>query len=232
MDDETLSSLLAKLEASAPEDRIDYRNAVLAFGLACIHPLADLAERVPDLATSIAAWFEVLVQRDPDTKPEVLRALTAMAHGRDSSIASAVLGRLGGAPRSSAAKPARKPAQPRRNVEAEVHARIIRAARDGRILTYADLETNRRYVGQYLFNISRAEADQGHPPLTALVVHKTNGLPGDGFLPAMEEIGFAHRGERMEPVWKRAVAEVHAFWSNRPNDEVGADLSRSEADPS
>lgn len=103
-----------------------------------------------------------------------------------------------------------------RNVEAEVHARIIRAAREGRILTYGDLETNRRYVGQYLFNISRAEADQGHPPLTSLVVHKTNGMPGDGFLPAMEEIGFAHQGEKLEPVWKRAVAEVHAFWAREP----------------
>ena len=94
-----------------------------------------------------------------------------------------------------------------------MHARIIQAAREGRILTYSDLETSRGHVGTYLFNISRAEAELGHPPLTALVVSKTNGLPGDGFLPAMLEIGFAHPGETLEPVWKRAVAEVHAFWT-------------------
>lgn len=219
-----LQGLLAELETCEPKDRINHRNDILALGTACISPLADLVGRVPELSASIAAWLEVLVQRNPESKPEVVRALAVMARGHDRSIAGDVLDRLGGAPRVRAVKPARKPAQPRRNVEAEVHARIILAAREGRILTYGDLETNRRYVGQYLFNISRAEADQSHPPLTALVVHKTNGLPGDGFLPAMEEIGFAHRGEKMEPVWKRAVVEVHAFWAARraPTDSEGS----------
>lgn len=210
----SLEALLDALESCAREDRINHREAILAYGSACIRPLADLAERVPDLSASIAAWLEVLAQREPDTKPEVVRTLAFIARGRDGASVNDVLARLGGAPRTKAAKPARKRAPSGRNVEAEVHARIIRAAREGRILTYGDLETNRRYVGQYLFNISRAEADLGHPPLTAIVVHKTNGMPGDGFLPAMEEIGFAHPGEKLEPVWKRAVDDVHAFWAH------------------
>lgn len=216
MEDETLSGLLKELEACAPEDRINHRNGLLDLGPACIRPLADLAGRVPELSASIAAWLEVLVQRDPDTKPEVLKTLVVMARGRDGGIASDVLARLGGAPRKVATSTARKRAPARRDAEAAVHARIIKAAREGRILTYTDLETGRGHVGKYLINISKAEADQGHPPLTSLVVSKTTGLPGDGFLPAMEEIGFAHRGETLEPVWKRAVAEVHAFWAREP----------------
>lgn len=81
------------------------------------------------------------------------------------------------------------------------------------ILTYSDLETSRGHAGWHLFNISRAKADQGHPPLAALVVSKTNGQPGDGFLPAMLEVDFAHPGETLEPVWRRAVVEVHAIWA-------------------
>lgn len=130
--------------------------------------------------------------------------------------ANGALQRLGGAPRTARAKTTHKRTPAGRSAEAEVHARIIRAAREGRILTYSDLKTSRGHVGKYLFSISRAEADQGHPPLTSLVVSKTTGMPGDGFLPAMEEVGFAHRGDKLEPVWKRAVAEVHAFWANEP----------------
>jgi len=217
----SLQDLLDDLETCAPVDRINHRNAILALGPACIRPLADLAARVPELSASIAAWLEVLVQRDPETKPEIKRALAIMARGRDGSVAGGVLDRLGGGPRTTAARPARTRTPTARTAEAAVHTRIIRAAREGGILTYSDLETSRGHVGKYLFNISRAEADLGHPPLTALVVSKTNGLPGDGFLPAMLEVGFAHPGETLEPVWKRAVAEVHAFWAAQPEPNGG-----------
>lgn len=44
---------------------------------------------------------------------------------------------------------------------------------------------------------------------------KTTGRPGDGFLPAMIEVGFAHEGEKLDDVWGRAVAAVHSFWQGR-----------------
>jgi hypothetical protein len=104
--------------------------------------------------------------------------------------------------------------------QAAVHARIIKAAKEGRVLTYTDLEANRAHQGIFLLNIGQEESDQGHPPLTSIVVSKTTGRPGGEFLPAMIEIGFAHEGEKFDDVWGRAVAAVHSFWQRQSDGEV------------
>lgn len=213
-DDRTLTDLLTTLEQAALEDRIDLRDVVLAFGTACIGPLEDLATRVPDLAASVSAWLEALAGRDPSTKTDVVRALAAIARGPKGEYARSALGRLG-SPARADGKPARERSPGRTAAQAEVHSRIIQAAKGGRIAVYSDLETSRGHVGRYLFNISQEEADQGHPPLTSIVVSKTTGRPGDGFLPAMIEVGFAHQGEKLDDVWERAVAAVHRFWGER-----------------
>jgi hypothetical protein len=210
----SLEDLIRRLKHVEPGDRIGLREPILAFGEASIAPLVAAATRQPNLVASISAWLVVLVGRLPDTRSAVRRALADLGRGRDGSRAQAAM-KLLGAPPPAKRQPGKPGTTIRRTAESEVHARILRAAREGRILTYSELETSRGHVGRYLFNISRAEADLGHPPLTSIVVSKTTGLPGDGFLPAMIEVGFAHRGERLEPVWKRAVAEVHAFWAER-----------------
>jgi hypothetical protein len=210
----TLADLLSALEDAAPGDRMDHREAVLAFGIACIGPLRDLATREPQLAASVSAWLEALADRDPSTKVDVVRALGALVRGSEGEYARSALGRLGAPPRV-VGKPARERAPGRTAAQAEVHARIIQAAKEGRIVVYSDLETSRGHVGKYLFNISQEESDQGHPPLTSIVVSKTTGRPGDGFLPAMIEVGFAHEGEKLDDVWGRAVAAVHSFWQER-----------------
>ena len=33
----------------------------------------------------------------------------------------------------------------------------------------------------------------------------------------MVEVEYAHRGEKLEPVWKRAVRDVHAYLHDRPD---------------
>ena len=208
------ADLLSALENAAPMDRMDLREAVLGFGGACIGPLEDLATRVPDLAASASAWLEVLALRVPGTKPAVIRALTTIGRTEAGSIARDALARLGApgrSPRIGSIKGPRPPSA----AQAAVHARIIKAAREGRVLTYSDLETNRGHQGIFLLNISKEESDQGHPPLTSIVVSKTTGRPGDGFLPAMIEIGFAHEGEKLDDVWGRAVAAVHSFWQQQ-----------------
>jgi hypothetical protein len=215
-DDRTLADLLSALENAAPMDRMDLREAVLGFGAGCIDPLQGLATRVPDLAASASAWLEVLALRDPGTKPAVVRGLTLIARTESGSIARDALARLGAPqrpPRTGSIKGPRPPSA----AQAAVHARIIKAAREGRVLTYTDLETNRGHQGMFLLNISQEESDQGHPPLTSIVVSKTTGRPGDGFLPAMIEIGFAHEGEKLDDVWGRAVAAVHSFWQRQPD---------------
>jgi hypothetical protein len=83
----------------------------------------------------------------------------------------------------------------------------------------------------YLVNISQEEADQGHPPLTSIVVSKTNGRPGDGYLPAMIEVGFAHEGEKLDDVWGRAVAAVHTFW-RKQSDGPGEETASSQKNAS
>lgn len=213
-DDRTIADLLSALEAAAPADRMGLREAVITFGSACISPLVGLATRVPDLVASISAWLEVLAGRDPATRADVIRALGALVGGPDGDHARSALGRLGAPPRADG-KPARERIPGRTAAQAEVHARIIQVAKEGRIVVYSDLETSRGHVGKYLFNISQEEAAQGHPPLTSIVVSKSTGRPGDGFLPAMIEVGFAHEGEKLDDVWGRAVAAVHSFWQRQ-----------------
>ena len=209
----SLEALLKQLERCAPAERIDLRNDVLAHGEACIDPLLDLAERKPDLGASAAAWIEALAVRAPETKTACVAGLRRLAKGPNGQYAVAALERLGAPAAASSPRSGAGPKGPSAAQDA-VHARIIKAAREGRLITYGELETNRGHVGKFLFNISQAEAELGHPPLSAIVISVTDGMPGDGFLPAMLEIGYAHPGETLEPVWKRAVRDVHTFWQS------------------
>ena len=62
----------------------------------------------------------------------------------------------------------------------DVHRRLIEAASAGRMITYSELATGRGWVGTYLFRIAHEEDAAGRPPLTSIVVHKTNRKPGPG----------------------------------------------------
>ena len=218
-----LATLITAFEASAPSERMNLRDSVLAHGEKAIAALSGAAERQPKLNSSIAAWLETLAKREPALRPQVVRAVAGLAARDKTKAVVDVLERLTGRP--GPAKTPRKTGPQRRTAaEAEVYAKVIAAARKGIILTYSDLETSRGHVGRYLHHIALAEAALGHPPLTAIVVSKTNGRPGPGFIPAMEEIGYAHRGEKMEPVWARAVPEVHAYWRIHPTEGVPAEL--------
>ncbi len=208
--DSKLDGLINRLRACAPAERIGLRNDILAFGADCIGPLKALAEEDGGFAASVASWLEVLAKRDSETRPAVVDALADIASGIDGYIARDALVRLGAAGRVAKSDPTRPIV--RSTAEMEVHARIIKVAQEGRVVFYSDLETNRSHIGKYLLHISQAEAEAGHPPLTAIVISKTSGRPGDGFLPAMLEVGYAHPGETLDAVWKRAVADVHEFW--------------------
>ncbi len=98
---------------------------------------------------------------------------------------------------------------------ADVHARLIEAASAGRLLSYLDVHPSRGWVGTYLFRIAHEEDAASRPPLTAIVVHKHGGRPGPGFLQAMTEVGYARPSETEGVVWRRALAEVFAFWRGR-----------------
>jgi hypothetical protein len=213
--DATLDQLIAEFEASPAEKRIELREGILEFGAACMRPLEDVSLRNSDLVPSVASWLGELANRVPETEADAVWTLRRMAEGPNGRFAKTALERIRRDVPQASSRTRRAVTHVRRTAQDEVHARIVKAASEGRILTYSELETSRGHVGRYLFNISRNEADLGHPPLTAIVVSKSTGRPGDGFLPAMIEIGFARRGESLAEVWKRAVTAVHAYWTNR-----------------
>lgn len=172
-----LEALIDRLRACAPADRIDLRDDVLAFGADCIGPLKDLADEDGAFSASVASWLEVLAKRDPETKPAVIKALADIAAGIDGYIARDALVRLGAGHRVAKGEHTRPIV--RSTAEMEVYARVIQAAREGRVVFYSDLETSRGHIGKYLLHISQAEAEAGHPPLTSIVISKTTGRPGD-----------------------------------------------------
>jgi hypothetical protein len=72
----------------------------------------------------------------------------------------------------------------------QLDALLIRAAREGRTLSYADVLahfgqriTPRRVFGlcRDLGEVCRRNRERGEPELAVLVVRKTDGLPGEGF---------------------------------------------------
>lgn len=102
----------------------------------------------------------------------------------------------------------------------DIHLRLIDAARSGRTIVYSDLGTSRAWVGAYLFRIAHEEDAAGRPPLTAIVVHKSDGRPGAGLVQAMHEVAYARKGETAHEIFERASADVFAFWRGRTTADV------------
>jgi hypothetical protein len=95
----------------------------------------------------------------------------------------------------------------------EIYLKVLEAAIEGRTLFYSDLPGGRFHWGKYLYRISGEEARQHRPPLTAIVVEKRTGRPAEGFLNSMRDIEYPMaEGESDEDVWRRASAEVFAYW--------------------
>ncbi len=213
-----LRILLKQLVECAPADRIHLRDPILAYGGACIEPLMDVVADHPGLGSSAAAWLEVLAKRDQSVDRAVRVALRRLAVDDDHGIAQQALDRLAALGHPAGSRPSTPRSgqrQGKRDVVAEIRARLIEAAKAGQILIYSDLETNRGHLRRPLVQIAHEEGEAGRPPLTAIVVTKTTRRPGEGFLPTMHEIGFAHPGEPEEDLWRRAVAAVHAYWRDQ-----------------
>ena len=95
----------------------------------------------------------------------------------------------------------------------DVYAGLVRAAVDGRLVAYSDLlPGDPRHVGKHLYAIADYEHAHHRPPLTALVVRKQGGRPGEGFAIVADQIGYRRSGESDADVWERACAAVFAYW--------------------
>ncbi|MFH0751308.1 MAG: hypothetical protein V2B17_05690 [Chloroflexota bacterium] len=75
----SIQAQLKELARSAPSQRIDLREPLLAHGAAVVAPLADLAATDPELGPSVTAWLEVLGKRDEEALTPVVAALRTLA---------------------------------------------------------------------------------------------------------------------------------------------------------
>jgi hypothetical protein len=101
----------------------------------------------------------------------------------------------------------------------DIHRRLIEAAIAGRTVAYSELGTGRAWVGTYLFRIAHEEDAAGRPPLTSIVVHKTDGQPGPGLVQALREIGYLRPNESEIAVWRRATGDVFRYWRGKSEKE-------------
>jgi len=94
----SMQAQLDQLARSAPAQRIELREPLLAHGAAVVAPLADLVAADPELGPSVTAWLEVLGKRDEEAHGPVvaaLRTLATNAHDDTRRHAMEALARLG-----------------------------------------------------------------------------------------------------------------------------------------
>jgi hypothetical protein len=95
----------------------------------------------------------------------------------------------------------------------ETYTVVVAAAIEGHTIPYSALPGGRRTWGRDLYQIADYEKDHKRPPLTAIVVRKQSGRPGEGFAIAMAQVGYEARpGESEAELWERAVREVFEYW--------------------
>ncbi len=75
----SMQAQLDQLARSAPAQRIELREPLLAHGAAVVAPLADLVAADPQLGPSVTAWLEVLGKRDEEAHGPVVAALRTLA---------------------------------------------------------------------------------------------------------------------------------------------------------
>src|SRR4051794_6247545 len=102
----------------------------------------------------------------------------------------------------------------------DLRAKLVDVASRGQTINYLDLGAGRAMIGRYLYRIAKEEAAGGRPPLTSVVVHKTDGLPGDGFREAMIWVGYISAGEEEDErsLWERALRDTHEYWRPKLRD--------------
>jgi len=121
-------------------------------------------------------------------------------------------------PRASSRRPAAEPATKKGESQmsefpVETYLKVVGAAIEDHTIPYSALPGSRRVWGRDLFRIADYEQAHNRPPLTALVVHKQGGRPGEGAAIVIGQAGYKpKRGESADDLWRRAVADVYAYW--------------------
>lgn len=111
----------------------------------------------------------------------------------------------------------------------ELRPPLIDRARAGKTIPYGELWNARGWIGQVIGEISHREHQADRPLLSALVVHKTTGMPGHGFwgfdvMPAhlwaqpWEDQGKVPPDDVKElrrKWWEEETARVYDYWRSK-----------------
>jgi hypothetical protein len=70
-------------------------------------------------------------------------------------------------------------------------------------------------IGEKLDEVNRFEHAQGRPLLSAIVISKESGRPGEGFFTCAQELG-VYAGEDRDQFWAIQLKRVHDRWRQEP----------------
>jgi hypothetical protein len=213
-----LQELLAAAKAASPNERIDLRDAIAAFGEEAVDEIR------PWLEDELCCGFAVRVLgRIAETDNHRQAAVDALrAAGLAATLArrteiDAALARVGapGVVRSGSFGPID---------DAAIRDRLILAARRREHVYYSDLAqaTGREmkgphwavHLGKILGRISSDETEAGRPMLSAIVVSRETKLPGEGFFKLGVELHRVDENEDEEAFARRQMERVYDYFAN------------------
>ncbi len=112
-----------------------------------------------------------------------------------------------------------------------VYTRLIEKAMIREKMTYSEvgfligirkIEGNHhiKIIGELLGEISKHEHEHGRPMLSAVVVHKDDELPGDGFFElarSLKKLDINTKGNKEKELefYEKELKEVYEYWGNQ-----------------
>jgi hypothetical protein len=98
-------------------------------------------------------------------------------------------------------------------IEAAKKQKVVYYAEVGELLNFSmDNPHHRKELGRILGEISTDEHQEGRPLLSAIVVHKENHLPGEGFFKLAKELGKQKPDEDNDTFYTNELRRVFNTW--------------------
>jgi hypothetical protein len=104
----------------------------------------------------------------------------------------------------------------------EIYDKLKAVAKAGHVTHYSEvaplagldmsLQEDRNKIATILDEISTFEHQQGHPLLSAVVIHKDDNIPGQGFFTLAKRLGL-HEGEDNYLFFIQELRRAHDYWS-------------------
>jgi hypothetical protein len=103
-----------------------------------------------------------------------------------------------------------------------LYDRLVDIARKRTYTTYTDvaplvgldmeIAADREHMSLLLTEIARFEEENRRPMLTAVVIHRSDNIPGEGFFTIAKEFGRFDGRDKLR-FWVDALNEVHIHWA-------------------